>query len=264
MSDPSLPYEIERHIFELTARAHPKCAMELALVSRYVQAWVEAIIYEIIVLEASSPPQALFWRTVSSRPPAFFAKNVRSLHLTTGVSDRDARRIISVCTEISSLTYWAGNMPNGENLFSLLPSTLRRLSINAPTLWSPHKSAPDLTRTIFSRLTHLEVVNPHRLFDWFPVISEALPSLTHLAFGDVAGTQAADMLSLFRVALACEAPRLEMLVAVSRDEYFVSELAKIDDERLVCLPSYHRPLTPKEYWRNVARKEIEFWISAAQ
>ncbi|KAJ7233941.1 hypothetical protein C8J57DRAFT_1729300 [Mycena rebaudengoi] len=222
MGDPSLPYEIERHIVDLAAHAHPKCATELALVSRHVQAWAEAVIYEIIVLEASSPPQALSWRTVSSRPPAFFAKNVRSLQFTTGVSDRDARRII-------------------EELLSLLPSTLRRLSINAPTLWSPHKSAPDLTHTIFSRLTHLEVVNPHRLFDWSPVISDALPSLMYLAFGDVAGTQAADMLGLFQVALACEAPRLEMLVAMSRNEYFVSELAKIDDERLVCLPSYHRP-----------------------
>lgn len=34
-----LPYELEREIFELTARAFPGVGPKLCLVSRYVQAW---------------------------------------------------------------------------------------------------------------------------------------------------------------------------------------------------------------------------------
>ena len=69
------------------------------------------------------------------------------------------------------------------------------------------------------------------------------------------------MIDFFRDALASEDLRLKMLIAVSRDEHFLSavELADLKDTRFVCLPSYHYPFSPTEYWEGVAREEVEFW-----
>ncbi|KAJ7141098.1 hypothetical protein C8R44DRAFT_762717 [Mycena epipterygia] len=263
-SPPELPYELEREIFELTARAHPKCAPQLALVASHVQIWVESVIYETIVLGARSEKQDLFWRTFSSRPPGFFSKNIRALHLATGVSYSQARLIISVCTNLSVLTCWANPLTSKEEFCALLSPNLRRLSVNASTLWSPTGpvTAPDLAHPLFARLTHLEIVNPPSWFDWSPLLDGALPYLTHLAFGDLDDAHAPSMVDFCRAALASDAPRLEMLIAVSRSEHFLSalELAELKkDTRLVCLPSYHHPFSPTEFWDGVARREVYFW-----
>ncbi|KAJ6567830.1 hypothetical protein B0H10DRAFT_2219346 [Mycena sp. CBHHK59/15] len=254
----NLPYELEREIFELTARAYPKCAPQLALVASRVQAWVEAVMYENIVLTAASGQQTLFWRTFSSRPPAFFAKNVRALHLTTSVSYREARRIIAVCTNLASLTCWADPLTSTDGFLALLPPTLRRLSITRPRSGPPRDPPPGpLTPPLHA---------PHAPRARQPA------ELVRLGLRPRAPAPHAPrvrrprrctrggMIPLFRDALASEAPRLEMLIVVSRDEHFlcVLELAEMDDARLVCLPNYHHPMSPSEYWECVARKEVQF------
>ncbi|KAJ7122032.1 hypothetical protein C8R43DRAFT_899931 [Mycena crocata] len=260
---PELPYELEREIFELTARAHPKCAPQLALVASHVQRWVEAVIYETIVIGARSDKQDLFWRTFSSRPSAFFSKNIRVLHLTTGVSYSNARQIITVCSNLSSLTCWANPFMSREEFSAFLSPSIRRLSIDASTLWSLAGSStvPDISNPVFSRLTHLEVVNPPHWFDWTPLLDGTLPHLTHLAFGDLDAAHSSSMIEFLREALACEGLRLQMIIAVSRNEHFLCalELAEIKNVRLVCLPSYHHPFNPTEYWDGVARNDWQFW-----
>ncbi|KAF7376663.1 hypothetical protein MSAN_00083100 [Mycena sanguinolenta] len=259
-----LPYELEREIFEVSARAHPKYAPQLALVSRYVQTWVEAVIYETIVLGGRSKKQDLFWDTFSSRPPAFFSKNVRNLHLTSGISYTRARDIISVCPNLSSLTCWANPLISRQEFCALLSTNLRRLSIDASILWSSTSptTVPDLTHPIFARLSHLEIVNPPSTFDWTPLLQGSVPNLTHLALGDLDAAHTESMVAFFSGALASEDPHLKMLIAVSRDEHFIAalELAGcLKDPRFMCLPSYHYPLSPTAFWDGVARGEVDFW-----
>ncbi|KAJ7762494.1 hypothetical protein B0H16DRAFT_1529019 [Mycena metata] len=260
---PGLPYELEREIFELAARAHPKCAPVLALVAGYVQIWAEAVIYETIVLGSNCASQDLFWRTFSSRPAEFFTKNIRVLHLSSGISRTRARDIISVCTKLSSLTCWANPLDGGEEFSRVLSPELRRLSVNASLLWpmSTETITPNLTLPVFARITHLEIVNPLPWFDWAPLLDGSLPHLTHVAFGDLYAAHAEGMTSFFRDALASEDPKLQMLIAVSRDERFLATLERenIKDSRLVCLPSYHYPKSPPDYWDSVARRELQFW-----
>ncbi|KAJ6456395.1 hypothetical protein C8R45DRAFT_577494 [Mycena sanguinolenta] len=262
---PDLPYELEREIFEVSACAHPKYAPQLALVSRYVQTWVEAVIYETIVLGGRCAKQDLFWDTFSSRSPAFFSKNVRNLHLTSGVSYARARAIISVCPNLASLTCWANPLSSRKEFCALLSTNLRRLSIDASILWasSPNGSTtvPDLTHPIFARLSHLEIVNPPSTFDWSPLLDGSLPNLTHLAFGDLNAAHAASMVPFFSDALASGGPRLKILIAVSRDEHFLGALnqAGLKDPRFMCLHSYHYPLSPTAFWDGVALGEVDFW-----
>ncbi|KAJ7019223.1 hypothetical protein C8F04DRAFT_1148507 [Mycena alexandri] len=260
---PGLPYELERDIFELTARAHPNCAPGLTLVAGYVQIWVEAVIYETIVLGRNCVSQDLFWRTFSSRPPEFFTKNIRILHLTSGISRTRARDIISVCTKLSSLTCWANPLDGGQEFSRVLSPELRYLSVNASLLWpmSTETIMPDLTLPLFTHITHLEIVNPLPWFDWAPLLDGSLPHLTHVAFGDLYAAHAEGMTSFFRDAFASEDPKLQMLIAVSRDEHFLAALERenIKDPRLICLPSYHHPKSLHDYWDSVARRELQFW-----
>ncbi|KAJ7646566.1 hypothetical protein FB45DRAFT_998050 [Roridomyces roridus] len=269
-----LPYELEREIFELAARAYPKDAPSLALVASYVQEWVEAAIYEIIVLGSCCPQKLeLFFRTFSSRPTAFFAKNVRVLHLTAGVSHTQARKLLAVCTNLSSLTCWANPLGSGEEFSASLAVTspnLRRLSINVASLWSPGAPGPNFTHPFLARLTHLELVNPPTWFDWSPLLDGcSLPNLTHLAFGDLTAAHSPTMIDFFVAALASDIPRFEMLIAVSRNVVFLNALEKAEligpdsgresERRFVCLPCYYYPFKPSEYWKGVARREVQFW-----
>ncbi|KAJ6507393.1 hypothetical protein C8R47DRAFT_966730 [Mycena vitilis] len=258
----NLPYELEREIFEVTARAYPKFAPRLTVVATHVQKWVEAIIYETIVLTPKSPKQDLFLRTFSSRPAEFFSKNIRNLHLASGVARSDAQRVFTVCTNLESLTCWSNLLASRDQFCALLSHNLRRLSLDASILWSTRSTlAPDLTHPVFSHITHLEVVNPPYWFDWASLLDGSIPHLTHLALGDLTSSHADSMPGFLLDALASVDPHLEMLIAVSRDERFLSALerAEIQDPRFACLSSYHHPHNPTEYWDGVARKEIDFW-----
>ncbi|KAF7315934.1 hypothetical protein MIND_00110200 [Mycena indigotica] len=267
-----LPYELEREIFELTARAFPEFAPQLTLVCKYVQAWVEAVIYETIVL---SFKHDRFLDTFSARPPSFFARTTRHLHIATGISHSQARKLLETCTSLTSLTCWSSLLTSIDELSALLSSFpyLRRLSIDASFLWNP-VYPPAIDHPLFSKLTHLEVVNPPWWFDWTPLL--ALPPLTHLAFGDLDAAHAAEpcnILEFFARALESEVPQLEMLIAVSANEQFLREVedARLGqnlkksgsegkkDERFVCLSSYHSPLSPLEFWKGVSRLEVDFW-----
>jgi hypothetical protein len=124
-------------------------------------------------------------------------------------------------------------------------------------------TAPDFTHPVFTRITHLEIVNPPSWFNYSSLLDGSLPYLTHLAFGDLDAPHTENLVSFFRDALASEDPHLELLIAVSRNEHFLCalELAEINDARFMCLPSYHHPLSPTEYWDGVARGDVQFWRS---
>ncbi|KAJ7646571.1 hypothetical protein FB45DRAFT_1051239 [Roridomyces roridus] len=270
---PDLPYELEREIFEWAARAYPKCAPSLALVASYVQEWVEATIYEVIVLGACCPKLELFFRTLSSRPTTFFAKNIRVLHLAAGVSHTQARKLLTVCTNLSSLTCEANPLGSGEEFCTSLEAmfpNLRRLSINVASLLSPTPltmTGTNFIHPFLARLTHLELVNPPTWFDWISLLDGSLPNLTHLAFGNLTAAHSPKMIDFSVAALASDVPRFQMLIAISQNEVFLNALERAGligpesgrDMRFVCLPCYYYPFGSSEYWEGVARREVQFW-----
>ncbi|CAK5265907.1 unnamed protein product [Mycena citricolor] len=260
-----LPYELKQDIFELTAYAHPDVAPRLALVSHQVQQWVEAVIYETIVLGPKSRKQDLFWRTFSSRPPEFFAKRIRSLHASTGAPPAQVFSLFSVCQNLATFTWWDRQAKFDTHLALIASSSnLRRLSVDALTVVG--STVLNFRHPLFKHLTHLEIVNPPIGYDWTSLLEEgALPDLTHLAFGDLYAAHAyqePSIVPFLEAALASEEPMLKVLILVSRDEELQAALEEdgiTDDKRVVCLPSYHHPLNPAEYWEGVARREVQFW-----
>ncbi|KAF7305780.1 hypothetical protein HMN09_00731700 [Mycena chlorophos] len=250
-----LPFDIERDIFELTARAFPGFAPQLALVCKYVQAWVEAVMYETVVLGAARPwtHQKSLLDTLALRPPTFFGRTIQHLHLSTGSSDAYAQLLLlGACTNLTSLTCWSTTLHPPE-LHSILAQSpfLRRLSVDAALLGS-------IADPLFAKLqlTHLEIVNPPVNADWSMLL--ALPRLTHLAFGELSAAHEG-MPEFFGAALASTSPRLEMLIAISRSEAFLRCVEDLDDERFWMLESYHAPLPPTKYWEGVLRGDIDFW-----
>ncbi|KAF8648898.1 hypothetical protein AX16_006152 [Volvariella volvacea WC 439] len=107
---PRLPLELEREIFELTARAHRETAVRLTLVAHRVQIWVERVIYHVVSLSDRRKCSA-FLRTLDARPPDFFQSHVRAICLPYFLDVAQATRILSVCPEVENLACWAYRPP---------------------------------------------------------------------------------------------------------------------------------------------------------
>ncbi|KAF9483147.1 hypothetical protein BDN70DRAFT_874190 [Pholiota conissans] len=262
-----LPYELEHDIFELAARAFPGHASKLCTLSKYVQPWMESIIYETVVLELPLITTELFMRTFNSRPPSFFAKNVRRLYTTGVITIHDARRLLTACTGAVEVTCWVYPHALKDSLLSQLPTqNLRRLSIPLETLWGLSPFSTEFTPALFPKLTHLEIVNPQNIngapqIHWDSLA--ALPSLTHLALGELFSAHFAFVEPLGVLLDRC--PNLTRLVIITRCNAFVDELARsgvVSDERVVVIPEFNAPLNLAEYWDGVRKGGPEFWMLA--
>ncbi|KAJ7057078.1 hypothetical protein C8F01DRAFT_1372381 [Mycena amicta] len=186
--DPVLPFELERHIFELAALSCPACIPRLVLVAWRVKDWVEPLLYRTLVLyhhdrekESAMPHfgQGTFARILESKSMEFLCANVQNIFVRD--LDRRATKIIK------------DEFPHLRNLFlmsfdSVDPSMctnwqlLRHLYCDIQAIFGEDVS---FAHPIFSNLTHLE------LFDGLPEddvglelsISDlaSLPCLTHIA-----------------------------------------------------------------------------------
>ncbi|KNZ72431.1 hypothetical protein J132_03397, partial [Termitomyces sp. J132] len=237
-----LPPELEQSIFELTARAYPGNAYTFALVSRRIQVWMEAILYETVTLSSQKVCKS-FLHAIKRRPRSFFTANVKSLCIPGDIELDHALSILTVCQGVINLAYWinrnfASPKPWPESHFSVI-SALRpvRLSINTTGLFGS-AMPPDLTHPFFSRVSHLEIV------DWpWPVLStqfELLPSLTHLAL-DLDSYDEFTLNKLRHIFEACVNLRVLLCLVVDEATMInaISAITSSDrnfDHRLVVLP----------------------------
>ncbi|KAJ6580836.1 hypothetical protein B0H19DRAFT_1251122 [Mycena capillaripes] len=248
---PILPPEIEREIFEITAR-FPGNAVKLAVVARRTQIWcdpplpskpspgsplkpqfrLERLIYETVTLSDQQLCNK-FLRTLDSRPIQFFAENVKSLCVPADIEPVGAERVLKACQGVTNLALW---LPFHDAPLFPLVSSLQptHLSINLYALFGmPCK--PDFKHPFFSKVTHLEFVD---WLNWvtYLQIDHLFPNLTHFAVDfdlDVEGSTARlrDILASCRSLVVCVA-------LVSSDESMIVasyQLASIEDRRLVIL-----------------------------
>ncbi|KAJ7483342.1 hypothetical protein FB451DRAFT_1234162 [Mycena latifolia] len=229
--EPVLPPEIEREIFEMTAR-FPRNAVKLALVARRTQIWIERIIYETVTLSNQDICDK-FLRTLDSRPAQFFMDNVKSLCVPGDIEPLVAERVLKACQGVVNLAIWLPpqHAPLLPFVCLLRP---KRLSINVCALYGSG-CEPNFAHPFFSNVTHLELV------DWAGWatsihIEHLFPHLTHLAldfdcFTEGSTTRIHEILASCRSLVLC-------LGLVSNDPTMIvvsDHVANIGDPRLVIL-----------------------------
>ncbi|KAJ7052058.1 hypothetical protein C8F01DRAFT_1262278 [Mycena amicta] len=165
-SEPQLPLELERDIFETTAALHPTMIPALLQVARRVLVWIEPLLYRTIHLGHPEYTMAR-WNAAESKSPDFLAQTVR--HLILGDNFDPGSEMAPVALRLcSGVTHLA--ISADVTAWRLLP--ILSLACDGDSL-----------TTLFRFLTHLDMFdNPKTILDSVLDLVIALPALTHLAF----------------------------------------------------------------------------------
>ncbi|KAF8185827.1 hypothetical protein K438DRAFT_1836391 [Mycena galopus ATCC 62051] len=259
---PRLPAELEYHIFEISAHLHPKSIPILLLVARRVKIWLEPVLYNVIVFDAEwtgdypSPwprfDPARFSPALHSRAFSQHVKNLLCIHVRVPL-----KTIFANCSAVHNLVLVVhGSTPTFP---SAMP--LRRLCTQLKRLFS--STGVDFTHSLFSHITHLELIDRfiERGEHWRGLA--LIPSLTHLAFWQM---QQQSIPVLRATLTAC--PTLRVLVCLHYDPMDPGEYSEKDpwkgfevlgqNTRFVCMITSHFA----QDWHIGARGGEDFWIRA--
>ncbi|KAJ7059521.1 hypothetical protein C8F01DRAFT_1144892 [Mycena amicta] len=221
--DPQLPLELEREIFETTARLHPDMRYPLLFVARRVLIWIEPTLYRTLVF-----PDHRLSTLLAVKPPEFFAKTTR--HVSIGFpATEDAVGILKLCPAVTHLAIGSVGTDNDDKALPaafLELQQLRCLSFHPnDVLLAPAESA---TLPVFSSLTHLELLRNDNSVDDMESFCVALPALTHLALNEDYEDPRWPLAE--RLLQRCQ--QLLLLVLLSGDEDEADELADRVPEHL--------------------------------
>ncbi|KAJ7059602.1 hypothetical protein C8F01DRAFT_1370495 [Mycena amicta] len=217
--DPRLPPELEREIFETTARMHPEMRYRLLFVSRRVLIWIEPTLYRTIVFANCHRLSQL----LMAKSSEFFAKTTRHASVSIG-SHAGAGRILEVC---AGVTHLALTVYDDDTLYAPFRALqqIRRLTFYPGNVLLA-ATARDPTLPVFASLTHIHLFDnyDHNLASF----CAALPVLTHLAvYGDYAW---------LRILADCK--KLTLLVLLALEQHSAVEIeaqvgADLADPRVV-------------------------------
>ncbi|KAF7365935.1 hypothetical protein MVEN_00468800 [Mycena venus] len=246
LSDPKLPPELERIVFEFTALLHPTAIPRLMLIAWRVKYWVEPLFYRVVVVSffrAQLRPKVVglptwtadvFLEQIEKRKPSFFHV-VRHLFLgyaptTVPISTVDT--ILGACPRVTNL-FAHGQSASVTSLSGL--KFLRHLTITADVLFQPviPFSAP-----LFFNLTHLELLDGAFLTIDIHTIWEhisGIPHLTHIAFNSTSITDLTPTLTRENTQIKC----IVYLFGIDEDDDDDFDMEHFrplaEDTRFVCI-----------------------------
>ncbi|KAJ7200311.1 hypothetical protein GGX14DRAFT_466614 [Mycena pura] len=238
-SEPFLPIELEREIFEISAILHPEIAPVLLRVARRVLIWIEPLLYRVMRVGLSRRRAAAFLEATKTKPPTFFADSVHALCFDSycAWSVDEAKNVLKLC---KGVTNFGAN--NRFYTLAMLPvlATMRiqRLVVCLADLFGSFE-ATDVTHPLFSRITHLTIRDLY-VKEQICANLPTLPALTHLClYEDALPTTCIQMLLTYCV-------RLELLVVLWEQSYIdclgatgmAAKLARRDVRLVVGVPSY--------------------------
>ncbi|KAJ7656048.1 hypothetical protein DFH06DRAFT_1200027 [Mycena polygramma] len=189
-TEPSLPPEIEREVFELSALSDSRTIPKLLLVAHRVNLWIEPFLYRIVSIVDSSPtnrnkhqiPEHTFMRMLESKPASMWLTQTR--HLSVAIrGGQHMEQILSMCSKTSNLAailhphdlFGGYKLARSLSLIAAMP--LVRLSAHIGSLF--HPDAIDFNHPVFARLTHLTFLDT---FSIQPAGLGRLSYLTHVSF----------------------------------------------------------------------------------
>ncbi|KAJ7171817.1 hypothetical protein C8R43DRAFT_1120198 [Mycena crocata] len=233
-TDPRLPQDLERTVFEVAAQGDRYTALQIILVAQRCRAWIEPLLYRSVVVCQSSWSLPLFIRTLEAKPRQY-ASWIKEIRIDPYITANDpaVARILSICTGVVNLV----DLSYGRTPFSVLSKLrLEKLCINLDIIDGLGDGAC-LGHSAFARLTHLQVLDPPPRWPHIPFAQ--FPSLTHLALQNYK-TQIRPANVLILQVILSECPLLELLVVsvpLSRpeDQNAKSITLLVDDPRLVIL-----------------------------
>ncbi|KAJ7059515.1 hypothetical protein C8F01DRAFT_1370430 [Mycena amicta] len=176
--DPQLPLELEREIFETTARLHPDMRYTLLFVARRVLIWIEPLLYRTLVFPY--PDQHRLSTLLAAKPPEFFAKTTRHVSLSDPLNSGSyAVGVLELCTGVTHLALDLYEINYEDVLRSPFRALqqLRRLALYPGNVLLA--AARDATVPLFPSLTHLHLFDDNG--DNLKLLCAALPALTHIA-----------------------------------------------------------------------------------
>ncbi|KAJ6582993.1 hypothetical protein DFH09DRAFT_1145100 [Mycena vulgaris] len=255
---PELPIELERDIFESTARAwrmDPRLRLNLMLVARRVHTWVEPIIQEITILSGNHAPATVRFLNLIDSKPAHFFRNVKALCLVYDIDRTKAARVLVVCTETRRLACWVDfdRAPRLPALIAVLP--LRHLSIefrHFVWLLEHHSRSPWL-----EHLTHLDLIFWNLLSPTsFPSLA-SLPSLTHVS---VPLSRAMTPGAITTTLATCRILQVLVILSPYNDDPMFHAIGADQDRRVVI---QHGLVSAKD-WLSSADGVADYWFRAEE
>ncbi|KAJ7193133.1 hypothetical protein GGX14DRAFT_593208 [Mycena pura] len=279
----TLPQELERRIFELSATEFHESIRTLRLVAWRVNAWVEPLLYKAIYIDYDEDyvnpgwsPDALTADLV--RRPTLFRDAVRhvSMYIEVGEDHPAVLCFLATCTGIETLCVRKDSDTSNAQLLSQIQAleSLTRLHIDLEDLLSRvPRTELDQAFDKFARITHLEL-REHLPDDGICSRLERLPRLTHVALKYESRARGLRF-NCLRVLQTC--PRLRVLAALeetrrtsqSEPGYRALDTPRNidnDDPRFVIVRFARKSCDDPEAWLSAARgREVpEFWKCAEE
>jgi hypothetical protein len=278
-SDPRLPLDIERAVFECAAVLYPTSIPICMLVAVRVKEWYDAvsvsfmshevppgrlepILYRVLYC-CTAPtdvdtingfriiPMDVLLELIRTKPPHFFRRTVRHLFLADGTSFQ-TESILAACNHVTNLFEYFTPNPHPHTFDAL--QHLRRLTIGFSYLLKRFPldiDPPPLA--VFATLTHLEVMDTewdlaelgHRL----PLMS----NLTHLALNSFLNDS--ELYDTLR-----SQTNLQCIVGLVQRPITTTEIHPFaDDDRFVCI---HQVTSYRMDWIIGAHTGYDYWAIA--
>ncbi|KAJ7050821.1 hypothetical protein C8F01DRAFT_1377387 [Mycena amicta] len=242
MSEPLLPPELERSIFEIAGRERRRVPTLLCVAKR-VNAWLKPFLFQVVRVGDRSLLDLFLGFLLEH--PNYAGETLRSLCFDTNIPEDEVEKLLPLIGGVRNLVLFSSDLDDRESQSELFPDLphLQRL-VGFPETLRDIIGAPGAT---FPNLTHLELTDGffealHRVDesaeaynDWKPLA--LVPTLTHLSVVDI------DEVSYTRVhRVLRDNPRLVCLIVVygrsKASRYFLwvnlgVQMAGIRDARLV-------------------------------
>ncbi|KAF7327139.1 hypothetical protein MKEN_00290600 [Mycena kentingensis (nom. inval.)] len=220
-TEPRLPPELEREIFETTSELHPSMTPSLLRVSKRVLQWIGPMVFRNIILSDSEAydlqlVQDALIRAAEQKSASFLANGVRRLVLDEVFGllpvSKGFGPAIQRCTGVTHLAVWEPDIDDlpDEVVRAIVRMPLRRLSSRLHRLLESDMSedpAHFASLPFLRNLTHLDIFEGELERLLLSLIT-TLPFLTHLAISFMPSP------ALFR-RLLIECTKLESFVVLA-------------------------------------------------
>nr|GAT48987.1 predicted protein [Mycena chlorophos] len=186
MSQPRLPPELEREIFETAAILHPRTVPALIATAHRVQEWTEPMLYRVVRFKLGSPQTEALLQAIRTKPPHFIERSVRHIFFEADgpmsymVPPEVGLQVLQKCTGI--VDFGTTRCFTGKAVLDALGAlpNLRALTVNLSSLfqleWRGNSGTLPLA---LKHITHLTILDLYLLH--IVEFLSGLPNITHFS-----------------------------------------------------------------------------------